>query len=43
VEPTGAVALAALLGGHIDVKDQTVVAVLTGGNVDAALFSELIT
>jgi threonine dehydratase len=43
VEPSGAVALAALLGGHIDVKDQTVVAVLTGGNVDAALFWELIT
>ncbi len=42
VEPSGAVALAALLGGHIDVRGQTVVAVLTGGNVDTDLFATLI-
>lgn len=35
-EPGGAIALAALLGGLIDVRDQTVVVVLSGGNVDPA-------
>ncbi|RAH99723.1 pyridoxal-5'-phosphate-dependent protein [Acuticoccus sediminis] len=33
-EPGGAIALAALLGGLIDVKGETVVVVLSGGNVD---------
>jgi threonine dehydratase len=42
VEPSGAVALAALLTGKIDLRHQTVAIVLTGGNVDAGLFSELI-
>ena len=42
VEPSGAVALAALLSGRVDVRDQTVAIVLTGGNVDAGLFAELI-
>lgn len=42
VEPSGAVALAALLSRRIDVAGQTVVAVLTGGNVDPALFTDLL-
>lgn len=42
VEPSGAVALAALLSGRIDVRDQTVAIVLTGGNVDAGLFAEMV-
>jgi threonine dehydratase len=33
-EPGGAVALAALLAGRLDAKGRTVVAVLSGGNVD---------
>lgn len=42
VEPGGAVALAALLSGKIDVKDQVVVAVLSGGNIDPELFHKLV-
>jgi threonine dehydratase len=42
VEPGGAVSLAALLAGKIDVKDQVVVAVLSGGNVDPELFAKLV-
>ena len=42
VEPGGAVGLAALLAGHIDVRGQTIVIVLSGGNVDAELFARLI-
>lgn len=42
VEPGGAVALAALLAGHIDARDKTVAIVLSGGNVDADLFARLI-
>ena len=42
VEPGGAVGLAALLAGHIDVKGKNVVIVLSGGNVDADLFAKLI-
>jgi threonine dehydratase len=41
VEPGGAVGLAALLAGRIDVKDKNVVIVLSGGNVDADLFARL--
>jgi len=37
VEPSGAVALAALLTGRIDARGRTVAAVLSGGNVDAGL------
>ena len=39
VEPGGAVALAALLAGKLDVKGQVVGVVLSGGNVDAAVFA----
>ena len=42
VEPGGAVALAALLTGKVDVKNKVAVAVLSGGNVDPELFSRLV-
>jgi threonine dehydratase len=42
VEPGGAIGLAALLAGRIDVKGKVVVAVLSGGNVDAELFHRLV-
>jgi threonine dehydratase len=42
VEPGGAVGLAALLAGRIDVRGKNVVLVLSGGNVDADLFAKLI-
>lgn len=38
VEPGGAVALAAALEGLADIRNQTVVAILTGANVDAEMF-----
>lgn len=40
VEPGGAVALAAALHGVEDIAGKTVVVVLSGGNVDAAVFAE---
>lgn len=43
VEPGGAVALAAVLTGKIDTADKTTVCVLSGGNVDPALFARIIT
>ncbi|MEZ5669535.1 MAG: threonine/serine dehydratase [Alphaproteobacteria bacterium] len=42
VEPGGAVALAAVLTGKLDVAGRTVVVVLSGGNVDAALFARVL-
>jgi threonine dehydratase len=42
VEPGGAVGLAALLAGRIDVSGKNVVLVLSGGNVAADLFARLI-
>jgi len=42
VEPGGAVALAALLTGKVDVKNKVAVAVLSGGNVDPELFYRLV-
>jgi len=42
VEPGGAVALAALLAGKIDIKGKVAVAVLSGGNVDADVFHRLV-
>jgi threonine dehydratase len=42
VEPGGAVALAALMTGKVDVKNKIAVAVLSGGNVDPEVFSRLI-
>jgi threonine dehydratase len=37
VEPGGAVTLAALLAGRVDVKGKTVIAILSGGNIDPAV------
>ena len=42
VEPGGAIGLAALLAGKLDIKGKIVVAVLSGGNVDAEMFHRLI-
>jgi threonine dehydratase len=42
VEPGGAVSLAALLTGRISTRDKTTAIVLSGGNVDPALFSAII-
>ena len=42
VEPGGAIGLAALIAGKLDVKGKLVVAVLSGGNVDPELFSRLV-
>ena len=42
VEPGGAVGLAALLAGRLDAADKNVVIVLSGGNVDADMFAELV-
>ena len=42
VEPGGAVGLAALLNGRVDVRHRIAVAVLSGGNVDPELFARLV-
>jgi len=42
VEPGGAVALAALMHGKVEVKNKVAVAVLSGGNVDPEVFSRLV-
>jgi threonine dehydratase len=42
VEPGGAIGLAALLAGKLDVKGKVVVGVLSGGNVDVEMFATLI-
>ncbi|MBO0765881.1 MAG: threonine/serine dehydratase [Hyphomicrobiaceae bacterium] len=42
VEPGGAVSLAAILAKKLDFARRTVMAVLSGGNVDPAVFSEII-
>jgi threonine dehydratase len=42
VEPGGAVALAAVLAGKLDIAGKTVVVVLSGGNIDTALLSEIL-
>jgi len=42
VEPGGAIGLAALLAGKLDIKGKVVVAVLSGGNVDAEMFQRLV-
>jgi threonine dehydratase len=41
-EPSGAIALAAALGGSIDIRDRNVAVVCSGGNVDAAAFAAAI-
>ena len=42
-EPGGAVALAALLAGKIDARGRVVGVVISGGNVDPAVFAEALT
>ncbi|MGE0733660.1 MAG: threonine/serine dehydratase [Alphaproteobacteria bacterium] len=42
VEPGGAVALAAVLSGRHEAKSRTVVVVASGGNVEPALFAEIL-
>ena len=42
VEPGGAVALAALMTGKVNIRGKVAVAVLSGGNVDPDLFSRLV-
>jgi len=43
VEPGGAVALAAVLAGKLDVSGRTVAVTLSGGNIEDALLAELLT
>lgn len=43
VEPSGACALAAVLAGRIDVSGRRVGIVLSGGNIDAERFAQLVT
>ncbi len=42
IEPGGAVALAAVLAGCIETKGKVVAATLSGGNVDTALFTQIL-
>lgn len=42
LEPGGAVALAALLNGRITLTDRTVAVILSGGNIDADQFAEIL-
>ena len=42
LEPGGAVSLAAILSGKLPFEGKTVAAVLSGGNVDPALFADII-
>ena len=42
VEPGGAVSLAAVLAGKVEAKDRTTAVILSGGNVDPALFAAII-
>lgn len=42
VEPGGAVALASVLSGKLDVSDRTVAVTLSGGNIDDALLAEIL-
>lgn len=42
VEPGGAAALAALLAGKVETRGRTTAVILSGGNIDPALFAEII-
>lgn len=42
VEPGGAVSLAAILSGKIDITGKTMIAVISGGNVDPAQFAQIL-
>ncbi len=43
VEPGGCVGLAAILNGHLNVKDQTTLVILSGGNADPAMLGLALT
>jgi threonine dehydratase len=43
VEPGGAVSLAAILTGKIEIQGRTIAQVLSGGNVDPELYAQIIT
>lgn len=43
VEPGGAVTLAALLAGRVDVQGKTVIAILSGGNIDPQVMVDCLT
>ncbi len=42
VEPGGAVALASVLAGKLDVRGRTIALTLSGGNIDDALLAEIL-
>ena len=42
VEPSGAVSVAAVLNGRLDVQDKRVVCVLSGGNIDVSFIQSII-
>jgi threonine dehydratase len=42
LEPGGAAALAAVLAGKVETRDRTTAVILSGGNIDPALFAEII-
>ncbi len=42
VEPGGAVALAAILSGKLPTRERTIVGVLSGGNIDAAMLTSIL-
>lgn len=42
VEPGGAIGLAAMLAGKVDIKGKVVIGVLSGGNIDPEMFHRLI-
>jgi threonine dehydratase len=42
VEPGGAIGLAAMLAGKVDIKGKVVIGVLSGGNTDPEIFHRLI-
>ena len=42
VEPGGAVALAAILSGRVDVSGKTVAVILSGGNADPAIYAQAV-
>ena len=38
-EPGGAVALAAILSGKVEAKNKTSIVIVSGGNIDQAMFT----
>ncbi len=42
LEPGGAIALGAVLAGHIETKGRTTAVILSGGNIDPAMFADIL-